>query len=337
MYKRSAVVILIGTLFAGISGCEEHLFHGKENDPQYVFDSFWQEVDRHYSYFDRVDVNWDTVYSAYRPMVTASTTNTELFSIMDEVLTLLQDGHVNIYAPMGTGGNTQYFSAYPANPIIVEPGGSYFDYYKDEKRRFEYGKLRNTNLAYLRIKTFQGQRSDFEEIDAVLMDLHWSSALIIDVRSNLGGSISNAESIASRFSNSTQLAYEYRVRNGPDHNDFTNWQKVNLIKYSGKAWSRPVIILTNRSSFSATEWFVFLMKSQPKVTIVGDTTGGGGAVPITRELSNGWILRISNTQTRLPSGHVFQKAGIYPDVPVWIKKEDEEESIDTILERAMTI
>lgn len=325
-------------LVAGISGCEERLFREQGTDPQYVFDSFWQDVDRHYSYFDRADVNWDSVYKAYRPMVTTSTTNAELFSIMDEALTLLQDAHVNIYAPIGTGGNTHYFSKYPTNAIVAEAGGSYFDYYNNEKRGFEYGKLTDTNFAYLRIKTFEGEKRDFEAIDGVLMDLDWSSALIIDVRSNFGGSISNAELVASRFSDSSQLAYEYRVRNGPDHNDFTHWRKVYSAKPDKKIWNnRPVMILTNRSSFSATEWFVLLMKLQSEVTIVGDTTGGGGAVPITRELPNGWILRVSNTQTRLPSGQVFQGTGIYPDVPVTIEKEDEEKNIDTILERAMAM
>jgi C-terminal processing protease CtpA/Prc len=105
-----------------------------------------------------------------------------------------------------------------------------------------------------------------------------------------------------------------------------------------KLWkNKPVMILTNRQSFSATEWFVLLMDLAPKVQIVGDTTGGGGSVPITRELPNGWTLRISNTQTRLPSGRMFQGTGIYPDVPVWISKEDESNSIDTILEKAMEL
>ena len=100
---------------------------------------------------------------------------------------------------------------------------------------------------------------------------------------------------------------------------------------------KPVIVLTNRRSYSATEWFVLFMDLQPNVQIVGDTTGGGGAVPITRELPNGWILRVSNTQTRLPSGKVFQKSGIFPDVPVWIPQEDETNNIDTILEKAIQL
>jgi C-terminal processing protease CtpA/Prc len=100
---------------------------------------------------------------------------------------------------------------------------------------------------------------------------------------------------------------------------------------------KPVAVLTNRGSFSATEWFVLFMQLQANVTIVGDTTGGGGAVPISRELPNGWILRVSNTQTKLASGKVFQKSGIAPDVPVWITESDEQKNVDTILESAIAL
>jgi C-terminal processing protease CtpA/Prc len=70
---------------------------------------------------------------------------------------------------------------------------------------------------------------------------------------------------------------------------------------------------------------------------VGDTTGGGSAIPILRELPNGWILRISNSQLMLPSGTDFQNTGLYPQFPIWITSQDAENGIDTILEKAISI
>jgi hypothetical protein len=321
-----------------LSGCQDLLFEDKSKGPISTFDIFWKEVDRNYSFFLEAKVNWDSVYRSYRPLINEKTSKEELFQTFDVMLNLLNDAHTNVYTPMGTAGNAAYFSKFPTNPILADPSGSYFENYTDINRIFSYGTLHNSTAGYLRIKTFEGNKSDFEEVDQALKALKDRSGLIIDVRSNLGGIISNGEVVAGRFIDSDQVGYEYRVRNGERHTDFSPWYTVITASNSIKLWkNKPVMILTNRQSFSATEWFVLLMDLAPKVQIVGDTTGGGGSVPITRELPNGWTLRISNTQTRLPSGRMFQGTGIYPDVPVWISKEDESNSIDTILEKAMEL
>jgi C-terminal processing protease CtpA/Prc len=274
----------------------------------------------------------------YKPIVGPNTSSVELFEIMDKALTLLNDGHLNIHTPHGIGGNTKYFSVFPENPVVAQPDGPYFEYYHVINRQMSVGKIKNSGLSYLRIKTFDGREVDFARIDSVLHSLVWSSGLIIDVRSNYGGSIGNAESVASKFLKTTSVAYEYRIRNGPRHSDFTPWYPIEIIPSPAPGWAeKQVVILTNRGSFSATEWFVLFMKRRPGVAVVGDTTGGGGAIPITRELPNGWILRIPNTQTRLPSGEFFQSTGIAPDVPVWLNDEDQANGVDTILESAITL
>ena len=52
-------------------------------------------------------------------------------------------------------------------------------------------------------------------------------------------------------------------------------------------------MLTNRGVFSAANEFVKYMKCFPKVTIVGDRTGGGAGLPFSAELPNGWGVRFS--------------------------------------------
>lgn len=334
--KTSFYLIFVLHLVA-LSGCEDQLFDDRSREPPYIFDTFWQEVDRNYSFFQDATVDWDSVYKVYRVQITDTTSSKTLFKVFDEMLSLLKDAHTNVYAPMGTAGNIDYFFAFPVNPILADPSGSYFESFTDVNRILGYGKLRNSSLGYLRIKTFQGEKADFEEIGLVLKAFETCTGLIIDVRSNFGGNIANSEFLADRFTDTGMPAYEYRVRNGGKHSDFTPWYKVKLTSDSKKLWNKPVVILTNRGSFSATEWFVLFMDLLPDVKIVGDTTGGGGAVPITRELPNGWVLRVSNTQTRLLSGKMFQRSGIFPDVPVWISKEDEINNVDTILEKAMQL
>lgn len=123
---------------------------------------------------------------------------------------------------------------------------------------------------------------------------------------------------------------------GKKHTDFSDWIDVFVTpSIGGVHIAKPVTIITNRYSYSATEWFVLLAATLPHVKILGDTTGGGSAIPLIRELPNGWLLRISNTQIMTPSGDDFQFKGLYPDVPVWITSSDAEKGIDTILEKAM--
>ena len=71
-------------------------------------------------------------------------------------------------------------------------------------------------------------------------------------------------------------------------------------------WGKPVVVLCNRSTFSAANNFVSVMKSLPNVRIVGATTGGGSGMPFSSELTNGWGVRFSASPVRDPEGHLTE-------------------------------
>jgi C-terminal processing protease CtpA/Prc len=77
-----------------------------------------------------------------------------------------------------------------------------------------------------------------------------------------------------------------------------------------------------------------MMKAFPEVMIIGDTTGGGGGVPLGWELPNGWFFNYSSSVTYLPNGFIIEE-GIPPDIQVDMTEEDKANGIDTILERAL--
>jgi hypothetical protein len=323
------VILLLGS-------CEKTIFNDQNNDPGHIFDAYWHEIDRNYSFFNYIPLNWDSVYIVYRPKVTPATSNDDLFQILASITDLLHDAHTNVYAPMGVAGNINYFEKHPVNQITLSD--AYFSSFHAGNKIFDYGKLSNSNLGYIWIKTFEGDNQNFGFIDTILNTLRDTKGLIIDVRSNRGGFISNCSLVAGRFADSSRMFCRYRIRNGAGHDSFTSWINVyNAPSGKGTHYSKPIVMLTNRRSYSATEWFVAMADVMPNVTIVGDTTGGGSAMPLIRELPNGWILRTSNTQTQLPSGRDFQFTGIYPDVPTWINVQDANKNIDAILEKAITI
>jgi C-terminal processing protease CtpA/Prc len=97
-----------------------------------------------------------------------------------------------------------------------------------------------------------------------------------------------------------------------------------------------VVVLTNRSTFSAGNNFVMYVKDLPNVTLVGDRTGGGAGMPFQSELPNGWSVRFSACPI-YDAGMQLTEDGIEPDVRVDITSADYQRSRDTIIERAIDI
>jgi hypothetical protein len=330
--KSLCFIILIAALLVS---CEKTLFQKENNDPRTVFDSFWYELDRNYSFFDKTNLNWDSVYTSNHSKITSNTSDEELYQMFSGILDLLGDAHSNIYTPYGIGGNTDYFDKYPVNQMNLNE--SNVETLQVFNKVYEYGKLKAANLGYIRIKTFEGTPENFEGIDTIISQLQATKALIIDIRSNRGGYISNSEIVASRLVNESKTAFRYRTRNGSAHTGFSLWTNAVISPRGEIQYTNPVAILTNRQTFSAAEWFVLFVKVMPNVTIIGDTTGGGSAKTILRELSNGWTLRTSNTQTLMSNGCDFQFTGLFPDIPIWISPEDYNREVDTILEKAILL
>jgi len=253
--------------------------------------------------------------------------------ILGEMTKLLKDGHSDLFTTYGTISYSDWYTNFPINQLTNIR--SYFEYYKNYSGNIYYGKIKSANLGYIYIKTFDGDTSKYIVINEILTEFGSTDGIIIDVRSNGGGNSINGTTISKRFADSTRYVFKYRFRNGPNHNDFDPWTECYL-KPGGKVrYNKPVAVLTNRKCYSATGWFLLEMASLPQVKIIGDTTGGGSAQPVVRELPNGWILRTSNSQRLNLQGRDDQYTGLYPDIPVWISTQDAMEGIDTILERAI--
>ncbi|MGL1886372.1 MAG: S41 family peptidase [Reichenbachiella sp.] len=316
--------------------CDSLLLEEHSDDAVVVFDQLWEEVDRHYSYFDNSNLDWDSVYSNYRPEINTHTTDQELFEIASKMLSTLNDPHTNLYTNKGVGGNVNYFSRFPINEL--DDISTYFSYYEQVNNALEYGVIKDQTIGYIKIRSFDGEPEEFEAFEKVIDSLFYIKGLVIDVRSNRGGLISNAEIILQNFFKSDQIVSQYRFRDGVGHDNFSEWSsfeidgndKINHLEF-------PIIVLTNRQTFSACEWFVMGANVLPQFQILGDTTGGGSGIPLLRELPNGWILRVSNSQMRRFDGTDFQFSGIYPDYPVHISASDALAKVDTILESAIQL
>ena len=93
------------------------------------------------------------------------------------------------------------------------------------------------------------------------------------------------------------------------------------------------MVLVDRGSYSATSLFALATKAFSNITLVGDTTGGGGGLPSGGQLPNGWTYRFTVSQVLDLNGNNFTEDGVPPDIKAAFDWSDLTK--DEILERAI--
>jgi C-terminal processing protease CtpA/Prc len=195
-----------------------------------------------------------------------------------------------------------------------------------------YYRILDDNIGYIRYESFSYGIGE-GNLDEVLMYLMPCQGLIIDIRGNGGGDLTNAEKLAARFCHEKTLVGYTQHKTGPGHSDFSQMETHYLEPSSNVRWHKPVAVLTNRSVFSAANEFTMYMKEMPMVKIVGDHTGGGAGMPFNSSLPNGWNVRFSAVPTYDAHRHSTE-FGIEPDYNVSLSDDDFLRGRDTIIEFA---
>ncbi len=135
----------------------------------------------------------------------------------------------------------------------------------------EYRTL-DDNIGFVRYSSFSNGIGE-GNLDAVLSELATCNGLIIDIRNNSGGNLTNAEQLAARFTNKEILVGYMQHKTGRGHDDFSAMEEQRLKPSNGMRWQKPVVVLTNRTVFSAANEFVKYMKCCPNVTIARPSSG----------------------------------------------------------------
>jgi carboxyl-terminal processing protease len=98
-----------------------------------------------------------------------------------------------------------------------------------------------------------------------------------------------------------------------------------------------VVILTNKRTSSAAEFFCLSMHQIPDVTTIGDTTSGTLSYNEYHNLPNGWVYRMSISTTSTLNGEIYEGIGLPPDVPLWNAQHDSISKRDYIFEKAVAV
>ena len=325
-------ILYILTILLTLTACHDQ--PQWRDDPYGNFDALWTIMDEHYSFFDYKQVDWDEVRTRYRAKLTRDMTSQELFELCGDMLKELRDGHTNLIASHDVS-RYWIWEQYPVNYDERLIDEHYLNFNYKQASGIKYAILPN-NYGYMRYASFSSSIGD-GNLDLVFSYLSTADGLIIDVRSNGGGYLTNVEALVGRFIDRRTHVGRIQHKTGPGHNDFSEpfdyyfEPTKNHIHYQ-----RPVVILANRGSFSATNNFVSIMRHLPQVTIVGDTTGGGSGLPFTSELPNGWRIRFSSCPITDVDGTVTE-FGVAPDVRVDLLDADAAQGRDTMLETAFRV
>ncbi len=328
---RKIITFLI--LLVGFQSCIEEP-NAHNNSVKGNFKALWEIIDTRYCYLDYKNIDWDSVYHVYKPRVDTIKNQFELFDLFGEMLDVLKDGHVNLYSNFN---RTRYWNWYTDYPSNFNDSLIYNDRYLGDDYKIaggiKYKKIANQEVGYLYYNSFS---SGFSNTNMYYVFEHFKNCkgLIIDVRNNGGGSLNYAELLASYFFKEKTLTGYISHKVGVGHSDFSTPKPLYTKPNKNLRWERAVVVLTNRMSYSATNDFVNRMKLAPNCIILGDVTGGGGGIPLSSELPNGWMVRFSASPV-FDANMQHIEWGIKPDLQVNLKKADEEKGYDTLIEEAV--
>lgn len=176
------------------------------------------------------------------------------------------------------------------------------------------GEIIDGNIGYIRLSTFakEGVGNEFiEEVNNLLGK--GMKGMILDLRGNPGGFLSEAVKIASQFIPKGETI-TYTI----DKYDNKSYEKSIG---DGRLNKMPVVLLVDKGSASASELLTMALRDYKIATIVGTNTYGKGVVQAPIEFKDGSALKVTISRYYSPNGLNINEKGIEPDVKVELSEE----------------
>ena len=170
------------------------------------------------------------------------------------------------------------------------------------------------NIGYIRLRAFNEQSHTQLTKKLSALPNNKLSGYILDLRNNPGGLLSQAIKITGTFLDGGEVV----STRGKDQRDIKifNAKKGDMIN------KKPLIVLINKGSASASEIVSGALKDHKRAIILGEKSFGKGSVQSIIPLKNGGGLRLTTAKYYLPSGESIHEKGVEPDITV--KRENKE-------------
>ena len=168
---------------------------------------------------------------------------------------------------------------------------------------------KNKNLGYIRLKSFN-ENSDKQFLKTVKKfekDMKIKGYLL-DLRNNPGGLLNQAINITNFFLNDGEIVS-------------TKGRKISetrkfFARRGDEIDGKPIVVLINNGSASASEIFAGALKDHKRAIILGENSYGKGSVQSIIPLKNGGGMRLTISKYYLPSGKSISEVGVTPDIYV---------------------
>ncbi|MGA7330138.1 MAG: S41 family peptidase, partial [Pseudolabrys sp.] len=173
-------------------------------NPEKNFEELWKTFHNRYPFFELRNVDWKKQYDIYRPKVTRETSNDELFDIFCQMLTPLNDGHVELIAKASGDRKRRYFTPEKkprfwreftsreikqlfkttVTTLVANGFGQ-----PTETQAWMLHYCRSRAFGYIRILELEGVKkgSLTAALDRIVGDFKDSDGVVIDIRNNPGG------------------------------------------------------------------------------------------------------------------------------------------------------
>ncbi len=180
-------------------------------------------------------------------------------------------------------------------------------------------KLLKNKIGYLRLKSFNSNSSDqlIKKID--IFENKKANGYILDLRNNPGGLLTQAINITDFFLDDGEIV-STKGRKVIENRRF-------FAKKGDKLNGKPLIVMINNGSASASEIVAGALKDHKRAIILGEKTYGKGSVQSIIPLSDGGGMRLTVSKYYLPSGESISEIGVEPDI--FVKENGSDFQINT--------
>jgi len=188
-------------------------------------------------------------------------------------------------------------------------------------------ELIDKDIAYIRLRAFNENSSS--QLKKKISEFEKNKKLvgyILDLRNNPGGLLSQAVKISDYFLNDGEIV-STRGRKKSENRKF-------FAKKGDKIKGKPLIVLINNGSASASEIVAGALQDQKRAILLGEDTYGKGSVQSIIPLKNNGAIRLTISKYYLPSGKSISDVGVKPDIVV--EEEGEEFSINTTTDNQLS-
>ena len=164
--------------------------------------------------------------------------------------------------------------------------------------------------GYVRISTFTGATGESlsDELRTLQQENPQLQGYVLDLRNNPGGVLNAAVEVSDAFLNSGTIV-SIRGRGENEGREFT-------ARPGDEVDERPVVVLVNAGSASASEIVAGALQDHNRAVIVGERTFGKGSVQTIVPIRNDAAIKLTTARYYTPSGRSIQAEGIKPDIEI---------------------